>query len=383
MKINILFIIDYFHRTGGTERHLALLARRLPANKFNCKIVVFDLGDNPLIDQIRANKIPVTHIPVVREYTPNALAQAIELSRIIRRNHIDIVQTFHQKSDSYGALIARLCGVRHIISSKRDIGDLKKEWHFFLNRRLRFLFERIIVVADAVGDVVTAKEGIDPSKIVKIYNGVDETAFSPPTQTEIADMKNCLGFNPEDFVVGMVAGFRPEKNHNVFFEGAIRVMDAIPSLKLLAVGGGPLLEHYRSLYSKEIFDKKIIFTDAINDVSSILKAMDVGCLIPGKNEGFSNSILEKMAMGLPLIVSDVGGNAEAVINNQNGLVISPSDKDAFCKALVEIYSDSARRLQMGRRSRQLVEEKFTLQGMCDAHQALYESLIGTGLKQLD
>src|SRR5207245_4989930 len=119
---------------------------------------------------------------------------------------------------------------------------------------------------------------------------------------------------------------------------------------------------------------KIAFTGDVKDVTPNLKAMDVGCLIPGKNECFSNAVLEKMATGLPMIVSEIGGNAEAVIDGENGIVIPPTDAEAFCAALVRIKSDPAARKAMGRRSRQLVEERYSLQDMGRKHESLYLSL---------
>jgi len=134
--VKILFIIDYFHRTGGTEKHLAQLIAGLPAGAFHCSVVAFDLGANPLLDGLRARGVPVISLPVGREYVPNAALQAWRLAKLMRRNRFDIVQTFHQKADTYGALIAWLSGVKHLISSKRDTGQLRRPWHFFLNRRL-------------------------------------------------------------------------------------------------------------------------------------------------------------------------------------------------------------------------------------------------------
>jgi glycosyltransferase involved in cell wall biosynthesis len=375
-RINILFMIDYFHRTGGTEKHLAQLARALPSDKFNCSILVFDLGINPLISDMRAAGIPVIHFPVGREYTPSALLKAQALSQLIRKIKIDIVQTFHQKSDTYGAAVARLSGVKHIISSRRDVAHHKRPRHFFVNRILSFLFERIIVVSDAVGNIVVRKEGVDRRKIERIYSGVDPMVFSPPSREEMRRARARLGIGPGDFVVGMVAGFRPEKNYHVFFEGAAKAAGVIPSLKVLAIGGGPLLEHFRSLYGNGDFGKRVIFSGDVTDVAAYLKAMDVGCLI-SRYEGFSNSVIETMAVGLPVIVTDVGGNAEAVIHEQNGLLIAPGNVEAFCGALVELHSNPGKRLAMGHRSRQLVEEKFTLKEMCRRHEALYHSLVPT------
>lgn len=373
-KINILFAIDYFHRTGGTEKHLAQLVRLLSRDTFKCSVVVFDLGANALIDGMRAAGVPVRHVPVQRIYTPNALRRATELAGIIKRDNVDIVQTFHQTSDTFAAIVAKLSGVKCIISSKRDTGQLKRPVHIFLNRRLKFLFDRTIVVADAVGEAVVATEHIDRSRITRIYNGVDTVEFSPPNTREAAAARSRLRFGDGDFVVGMVAGFRPEKNYDIFFQGAVKAMTVIPSLKVLAVGGGPLLEHFRTLYDIERFRSRIEFTGETEDVAQYLKAMDVGCLIPGKNEGFSNAVLEKMATGLPMIVTEVGGNAEAVIDGENGIVIPPADCEAFRAALVRMHSDPTARLAMGRRSRELVEQRYSLQDMCRKHEALYLAL---------
>ena len=101
--IEILFLIDYFHRTGGTEKHLAQLIRGLPSPEFRATVVAFDLGTNPLLDELRAAGVPVIHLPVGREYVPNALRQAWRLARLMRRHRYDIVQTFHQKADTFGA----------------------------------------------------------------------------------------------------------------------------------------------------------------------------------------------------------------------------------------------------------------------------------------
>ena len=373
-KINILFAIDYFHRTGGTEKHLAQLVRLLSRDTFKCSVVVFDLGANALIDGMRAAGVPVRHVPVQRIYTPNALRRATELAGIIKRDNVDIVQTFHQTSDTFAAIVAKLSGVKCIISSKRDTGQLKRPVHIFLNRRLKFLFDRTIVVADAVGEAVVATEHIDRSRITRIYNGVDTVEFSPPNTREAAAARSRLRFGDGDFVVGMVAGFRPEKNYDIFFQGAVKAMTVIPSLKVLAVGGGPLLERFRALYDIEGLRSRIVFTGETEDVAQYLKAMDVGCLIPGKNEGFSNAVLEKMATGLPMIVTEVGGNAEAVIDGENGIVIPPADCEAFRAALVRMHSDPTARLAMGRRSRELVEQRYSLQDMCRKHEALYLAL---------
>ena len=103
--------------------------------------------------------------------------------------------------------------------------------------------------------------------------------------------------------------------------------------------------------------------------------MDVGCLTPGANEGFSNAVIEQMAAGLPMVVTDVGGNAEAVLDGENGLVIAPNDPVALRNALVSMFSDPARRAEWGRASRQRAEQCFSLASMCSEHAGLYRALV--------
>lgn len=337
--------------------------------------MVFDLGANPLIDEMRHAGASVVELPVARIYTPNAMIQAWRFLRFIKEKRIDIVQTFHQKADTYGAIIARLAGIKHIVSSRRDTGDYKKPYYVFISRLIESWFDKIIVVSDRVEDALLKKEGVDRRRIIKIYNGVDSQIFRPPEPQEAACARRSLGLTPSDFVVGMVANFRPEKDHEALFAGALKAKPSIPELKLLLVGGGPLFERYRARYDRPARgDLDVIFTGSVHDVQRHLYAMDVACLIPKANEGFSNAILEKMATGLPLIVSDIGGNAEAVTDGRNGFVIAPNDIDALRQALIFLHANPCKRANMGRESRQRVEQEFSLELMWSRHEKLYRSL---------
>jgi glycosyltransferase involved in cell wall biosynthesis len=373
-RIEILFIIDYFHRTGGTENHLAQLVAGLPSELFHCSVLTFDLGENPLLDGLRARGVPIINLPVGCEYAPNAAVQAVRLWSLIRRNRYDIVQTFHQKADTYGALIARVSGVRYLISSKRDTGQLRKLRQVFFNRCLKSLFDAFIAVADGVCVAVVASNHLPAARVKIIYNGVDTARFVVPSVAQRAEARSRRGFAPDDFVVGMVAGFRPEKNHDVFFDGLLQALPSIPSLRVLAVGTGPLFLQFRERIARTELGPRIQFTGDVVDVLPYLWTMDVGCLTPGSNEGFSNAVIEQMAVGLPLIVTNVGGNAEAVVDGTNGWVIAPGNAVALCEALVTLFRDRARAAAMGCASRTRAEDRFSLQRMCAEHAKLYLSL---------
>ncbi|WP_163337115.1 glycosyltransferase [Desulfopila sp. IMCC35008] len=377
-QINILYLIDHFHRAGGTENHLARLVTSLDRSTFNCTVVTFDFADNPCSDLIKDSGIEFLHIPVGRYYTFDALKKAVLLSRIIREKKIDIVQTFHIKSDFYGTIVARMSGITNIISSKRDTGDLKSPWHLFLNKLVSWIPRTFIVVAEEVGRVVVKKEGVASNKLLTIYNGIDRQKFNVPSDKEKQAAKSWLGFSDTDFVVGTVAWLRPEKNYQGFFDAVKKASEKIPNLKAVAVGGdgdGSQLEFFKQYVSRAGITDRVLFAGQVHDVRPFLKSFDVACLVPSGNEGFSNSIIEKMAMGLPVVVSDVGGNSEAVEDGYNGFVLSENNSGMLAKALIFLAEHPDERKEMGIRSTQRVKELFTLEGMIEAHEKLYKAIM--------
>jgi glycosyltransferase involved in cell wall biosynthesis len=371
-KINILFVIDFLG-VGGSERHLYYLIKNLNKDKFNCFVLTFAVVETH-VEKLRNEGMIIYHVPVKRVYTPNAIMKALKIRKIIKENNIDIVQTFHFKSDTFGTLVSKLCGVSRIISSRRDMGDLKKPRQICLNRLANTLITRYIMVCDAVGERLYRLEGIPRDKGVTIYNGVDLKRFDADSNPGTMKSENNVEIENEDFVVGTTAIFRAEKAYHIFFDGIEKAMGSIKNLKVLVLGGG-IQKEYFELYCKERHLKHIVkFMGHVVDVETYLRLMDVFCLVPNKNEGFSNAILEAMATGKPVIATNVGGNAEAVIHNETGLVIPPDNSEKLAQAIVDLYKNPAVRKEMGRKGRKRAEEIFTIEGMVKKHEDLYEEV---------
>jgi len=140
------------------------------------------------------------------------------------------------------------------------------------------------------------------------------------------------------------------------------------------VGSGELFDHYTKWVATQGLGDRVRLVGAVDDVRPCLHAFDVACLVPHINEGFSNSILEKMASGLPVVVTDVGGNKEAVAENVNGHVIAPRDLASLVRHLQKFHDDPALRARMGAASRERVEQLFSLDSMIDRHESLYAAL---------
>lgn len=373
--LNVLYLIDYLASPGGTERHLAHLINRLDPGEFRCNVVPFYFEATPMSRAMQAAGAHIEYIPVAQYYRPRAFVQALKLARFIRNRHIHIVQTFHYKADVFGAIVARFAGVKHIVSSKRDAADYKRPFHFFMHRRVRAITQRYIAVSEAIAEIVARKERVPREKVATIHNGVDTDYHVVPDPAQKLAAKAALGFAPTDYVIGMSAWFRPEKNQKLLIDTVAALHATNPDVRLLLIGGGPRLADVQQYVRERNLAHLVHFTGPMEDVRPGLRALDVACLIPAMNEGFSNSVLEKMATGLPLIVTDVGGNREAIADGVNGFVIAPRDGAALQRRLAELHADTQMRVRMGAASRERAMRLFSLDAMIRQHAELYRSLM--------
>lgn len=378
-RTRILYLIDFArHCSGGTERHLLRLTSRIDRDAFEPEVVGFNNG--PEFEQaMRESGTPIHHLPLQRVWDLEAWRQAKALRRLLERRRPRIVQTYHAKADSFGVFVSRHAGVPVVISSRRDVGDRKPKLLRALSRISQRYCDRIITVCDAVGDRILADEGVPKSKQLTIYNGVDLERFRPqPADLPApADTRRALGLTTDDFVVGMIAIFRPEKNYDDFLEAIRRASAHIPRLRVLAVGAGTELDSCRRFCDAHGLSEIVSFPGLAQDVRPYIQALDVGCLTCGSNEGFSNSLLEQMSMGVPLLVTDVGGNRE-VISESCGLVLPPRDPQRFTDAIVELHRNPLKRLEMSRAGRERAEREFGEEREIRRHEQLYWELLGQG-----
>lgn len=373
-KINILYLIDTYRNGGGTESHLADVTTYLNRDKFNYIMCSFDLQECPFVARIRSGGTPIEYIPLTKIYLPSAFSRARKLIKLIKDHQIDIVQTFHFKSDTFGVLVSKLAGVRTIISSRRDLGDLKKRRHLFLNKAINPLIDHFIVVCNSVRNVMRNVEGVPEDKMTTVYNGVQLRRFQPCTSSVPIAIKRELEIPDNAFVVGSIAYLRPEKAYHIFFQAMEEIQHFIKPWCALIVGDGPLKESLQILCKKMGIDRNVRFVGSVVDVPQYISLMDLLCLVPNKNEGFSNAILEAMAMQKPVIATDVGGNAEAVEDGQTGILIPPNDSKRLVEAILKLYTDIDLRTQMGDKGRRRIENNFSLQHMIMSMEDLYSQI---------
>jgi L-malate glycosyltransferase len=195
-----------------------------------------------------------------------------------------------------------------------------------------------------------------------LYNGVDLERYAPG--------------HSEPATIGIVANYRPVKDLDLFLRAARLVAAEVPEAVFLLAGQGPLRDQLGRLAEELGISGRVTFTDGRGEVPAHLRRMSIGCL-SSQSEGFSNAILEYMAAGLPVIATDVGGNAEAIDYGVTGYLVRERTPEAFARPIVELLRDRNRRDEMGRRALERCRERFEIGGAIRRLEDYYSALIST------
>ncbi|MFC1807901.1 glycosyltransferase [Candidatus Omnitrophota bacterium] len=389
----ILYILDKLAPgKGGTATSLIELIRGLDKNEFEpmvCAICGEDQG--PHIDELKSIGIEPLCLNLQNIYGPRAITAFLELVGVMRSKRVDVVHTLLFSSNIYGIFAAFFAGVHVRISAKREIEDWKRWHHVMLNKISNLLCSKVVANSEAVREFAMKQERITPEKIVTIYNGIglandvgaasgrENSSLSPsetaPTLEKVCSRPEAAPtLGSDGIVVGCVANLIPIKGHRYLIEAMVDVVKHRTDAKLLLVGDGYLRSSLEEYAENLGIKDNVVFAGRQKDVSSYLNMMDI-YVSSSISEGFSNSILEAMAHRLPVVATDVGGNPEAVIDNDTGLLVKPQDSAAMVKGIIKLIDDKDLREKMGKSGYEVIKSKFTSEKMVGEYQELYTRLV--------
>jgi len=367
---HLLLIIDELRGVGGAEGILWQMVRRLPEHGFCCSIATF--GVDPDLPDLRSLPCPLHVFPMKRTYGWQGLKTARKLRRLIRSEGFEVVHTFFETSDIFGGLVAKLSGVRVLVSSRRDMGILRSAKHRVAYRLMGRLFDQVQAVSEQVRDFCIREDRLKPERVVTLYNGID--LQNTATETTAVG-RSVVDLNHQIVTVGNV---RRVKGIDVLVRAAAQVCRRYPETVFVVVGKIQDAQYYQELLSLAQslnVSNKMKFLGPSRDVFSVLKQSDIFCLL-SRNEGFSNAVLEAMACGLPCVVTDVGGNREAISEGQTGFLVPSEDAEAAAARILTLIENPECAKQMGQRGHTTVEEKFTTDAMVTKLVSLYHGLLG-------
>ncbi|MGI9067127.1 MAG: glycosyltransferase [Pyrinomonadaceae bacterium] len=376
MKPKVLHIIDSFE-TGGTERQAIQLVRLQQASGcYRIHLACLQKRGELLGEAERLGLGEITEYPLNSFCDRNMLIQLRRCASFLKEQEIDVIHTHDFYTNIFGMTAARLAGVPARVASKRETNGLLSPMQKRVERYAYRLAHSVVTNAGAVRKQLI-REGVRPEKITTVYNGLDTKRVTPQLDLERKAMLGLLNLTnvPERRFVTIVANVQHTvKDHPTFLRAAARVHKAVPEATFVIAGDGGLMNELRAFAEELGIEGDTFFLGRCQRVAELLSISEV-CVLSSKAEGFSNSILEYMAAARPVVVTDVGGAREAVIEGETGFIVPAGDNESMAARIIQLLREPDRARAMGQRARSIVEEKFSCAAQLERTVALYESLL--------
>ena len=354
---------------GGGGRSLLNYLRYEDRSRFRSHVVL--PRGSALKERIQALDVPVYEIDAMADRSMDAKA-VVPLRKLIKQINPDLV---HTHGSMAGRLAARLCG-RRVVYTKHCAfapGAVLSSPPGRLAGRLldACLSDGVIAVGPSAKEVLT-QAGVPEKKIYEFLNGV--TALDRPSPQEREELRAGYGFEKDDFVLGILARVEEYKGHDTLFDAAEKLWAQGRKVKLLVAGEGSQ-EHQLRLRALTFPPGTVFFTGFVEDVRRALWAMDVQVNASTQSETSSLSLLEGMSIGLPAVVSDVGGNPLLIQDGENGLVFPRRDSSALAQCVERLMDEPKLLKKMSRRSEEIFQEKFTGESFAKHVEDVYRDVL--------
>jgi len=376
LKPIVLQLIDSFHQ-GGSERQAIQLTRLLRgSSRFDVRLASLN-PEGSLRSQADALELAeIPSFPLNSFYDRNALVQLRRLMSFMRRSHIDVVHTHDFYTNVFGMAAASFARIPVRIASMRETDGMRTAAQKSAQQFAFSMAQHLVANSEAVRRKLIY-QGVKSSKITTVYNGLD-TERMP--QTSRADALAQLGL-PNEFatsgrgIVSIVANMRHEvKDYPMFLRAAQRVAQAVPDVAFLLAGEGELTAQLQVLTRQLGIEQRTYFLGRCEKVGALLQISDV-CVLSSKAEGFSNAILEYMAAGKPVVATNVGGAAEAIVEAETGYLVESGNDEMMAQRIVSLLGEPEKARVMGEKGRRIVEEKFSSAAQLRRTEELYERLL--------
>ena len=366
--VRILYFSSFANFRYGGQRSLYHLVCNLDGARFSPRVIV--PSEDGLAEKLRARGVAVSLVDLPKIAPGRALACWHALRRIlsiIREGRFDVIHTDGPRNTLYGGIASMLAGIPlvwHIRSSDRDPYD----------RLLYRLCSKLILVADALRGRFDFARG--EGKFVTIHNGVDLDEFrAGESHASVLDPCGC---RPGDIVIGCFGRVEPMKGQACLVEAVGKVRARHRNVRLLLCGeftDESYREHCEGISRRYGIADRVRFLGHRSDVAEVLSASDIAVLPSLSGEAFPRAVIEAMAMGRPVVATDVGGTREAIREGVTGFVVPPGDPEALADGIGRLMGDAAMRVAMGQAAKRRAEELFSVGKNVRATEMLYREMM--------
>jgi len=368
-RLRTLFVIDELD-IGGTEQQILETVRRIDRDRFEPFVCCFRHGAKAR--EIESLGVPVLHEPKRLKADPGLV---LRLAAMMKRERFDIVQTYLWTANTWARLAARLAGIRWVVASERNVDIWEETYKRVVGRFLARSTDRIIANSEAVRQYLLKRGGLDADKVVTIYNGVNFDRFRTPCDPRVRRAE--LGIADDVVLAGCLARVEPAKDHGTLLQAMALISNRLPKLHLALIGGGTEEDRLRHMARDLGIGERVHFVGFRTDAAEWLQSVDISVLSSVK-EGLSNTVLESMAAGKPVVATDVGGNAEVIVENETGFLVPARAPSELGAAIARVAGSPETIASFGRAGRRRVDALFTVESMVTHTERLYLDLVSQG-----
>ena len=351
---------------GGTEGQCARTALALAERGVESRVAVFR-REGFFLPRVEDKCGPVHEISICRMASFHTVLEVFRLASFIRTGRFNIVHCWDADAAIFGAMASRLARVP-FITSRRDLGHIYAAWKL----RLMQLADRHAAAVVANAEAIAAglpRSTREAARASVIPNMLDVRDFDAAAKRP----RSLADELPDGRLVVVVSRLDPEKGVDLAVRGFMRLFRSRKDARLVIAGDGPMLADLKGL-AAAAGGSGIVFLGEVMDVPALLAKAEIGMLTPTANEGLSNSVLEYMAAGLPVVATDCGGNRELVRSGLNGLIVA-AEEDAVSEAVAFLLDHSKEARTMGAAGRRVVEQMHQPGTVAGAYLGLYERVL--------
>ena len=368
----------YSFDVGGLENGVANLINHMPAERFRHAVVALthcapafcQRITRPDVDFLSLHKPPGHGIKLYPR-----------LYRLFRERRPAVVHTRNLAALEC-VVPARLAGVPARVHGEHgwDVSDPQGTRRKFqlLRRAYSPFVSRYVALSGHIESYLVDRVGIGADRVERICNGVDTARFFPAADARRTVVVGSPLEAADSIVVGTVGRLQAVKDQITLVRAFALARQqggaAAQALRLLIAGDGPLLGEVEAEIRRAGLGDVVWLAGERKDVADVMRSLDM-FVLPSRTEGISNTILEAMASGLPVIATAVGGNAELVVPGDTGALVPPANPDAIADELMCYAADAALRHRHGAAGRQRVAQSFSLDAMVARYTALYAGLL--------
>jgi glycosyltransferase involved in cell wall biosynthesis len=382
-KINVLDVRSCRGGGGGPEKTILFSALETDREHFNMSVAYLKSKDDPEFDlHERAKKLGVESFFTIDETSKFDIGAIRRLLKLCREKQIDIFHAHCYKSDLYGLIVSRFHKMKLVTTAHGPLASFKFFWAS-KNWRVRYLYDQIdlrllkrydlvLMVSDTMRDIIS-RYGVDPQKMMWIRNAIDSKYFKR-TGAEDAEFRAKLGVPPGATVVGAVGRLNGEKDYPNLLRAAQLLLQKQPDLYFVIAGKGELEPELKRLATELKVDHRVIFMGHFHDVRQVFSLMDL-YVLSSTREGLPNTVLEAMAMEVPIVSTDVDGVKEAVTDQREAFLVPAQDSAKLAEGIERMLGDRELRERLARQARARVESDFSFAHRTRTIENLYRKLM--------